>query len=51
MHKNDSGSDLTKGFGLFSIHENLSQFGGNAEVKSKVGQGTLVVLTAPLKNV
>ncbi|MCF7955095.1 MAG: PAS domain S-box protein [Phycisphaerae bacterium] len=48
--ENHGGSDLTKGFGLFSIHENLSQLGGNAEVKSVVGQGTVVVLTAPLKN-
>ncbi|MCF7954587.1 MAG: PAS domain S-box protein, partial [Phycisphaerae bacterium] len=50
MAENDSGSDLTKGFGLFSIHENLSQLGGNAEVKSVAGQGTVVVLTAPLKS-
>lgn len=43
-------SDLTKGFGLFSIHENLNQLGGNVEVNSVVGKGTTVILTAPLKN-
>jgi signal transduction histidine kinase len=45
-----SGSDLAKGFGLFSIYENLTQLGGNAEVTSTVGQGTVVVLTAPLRS-
>ncbi|MBW8014914.1 MAG: PAS domain S-box protein [Planctomycetes bacterium] len=48
--KKDSGIDLAKGFGLFSIHENLNQLGGDVEVKSIVGQGTVVVLTAPLKS-
>lgn len=48
--ENDSDSDLTKGFGLFSIRENLSQLGGTVEMKSKEGQGTVVVLTAPLKS-
>jgi len=46
----DSGFDETSGFGLFSIHENLSQLGGVVEIESKVGQGTVVVLTAPLKS-
>ena len=48
--ENDSASDMTKGFGLFSIRENLSQLGGIVEVDSKAGQGTTVILTAPLRS-
>ena len=44
-------SDLAKGFGLFSIDENLGQLGGNVEVTSVIGKGTKIVLTSPLKNV
>jgi signal transduction histidine kinase len=37
------------GLGLFSISERLTQIGGNAQVKSKIGSGTVVTLEAPLK--
>jgi PAS domain S-box-containing protein len=37
------------GLGLFSIGERLIQIGGLAEVKSKIGLGTLITITAPLK--
>jgi signal transduction histidine kinase len=37
------------GVGLFSIGERLTQIGGLAEVKSKIGLGTIITITAPLK--
>ena len=37
------------GFGFFSIRERLNFLGGNFQVESKPGEGTLAVLTAPLK--
>ncbi len=36
------------GFGLFNIRERLDFHGGKLEIKSKVGRGTRVVLSAPL---
>jgi signal transduction histidine kinase len=39
----------SKGFGLFNIRERLDFLGGSLELESKVGKGTKVVLTAPLK--
>jgi PAS domain S-box-containing protein len=36
------------GFGLFSIRERLEYIGGQLQVKSKLGHGTLVTLTIPL---
>ncbi len=36
------------GFGLFNIRERLTHFGGEMIVSSRVGQGTEVVVTAPL---
>ncbi len=36
------------GFGLFSIHERLNHLGGSLAVESETGQGTRVVVTAPL---
>lgn len=36
------------GFGLFSIHERLNHLGGSLAVDSDAGQGTRVVVTAPL---
>ncbi len=36
------------GFGLFSIHERLNYLGGSLDIDSDAGQGTLVVVTAPL---
>lgn len=40
----------TRGFGLFSIRERLAEFGGQFEVESEPGKGTLVTLVAPLEN-
>jgi PAS domain S-box-containing protein len=37
------------GFGLFSIRERLRHLGGACEVQSAAGQGTRVVLIAPLR--
>ena len=36
------------GFGLFSIRERLGHLGGRVEVQSSPGQGTRVILVAPL---
>jgi PAS domain S-box-containing protein len=37
------------GFGLFSIRERIANFGGRLDVRSKMGGGTKVTLTAPLE--
>ena len=37
------------GFGLFSIRERLKSFGGEMVVKSEIGKGTTVTLSAPLE--
>ncbi|MBN1796358.1 MAG: PAS domain S-box protein [Sedimentisphaerales bacterium] len=37
------------GFGLLSIRERLEELGGNFEIKSEIGKGCKVILTAPLK--
>lgn len=37
-------------FGLFSIRERLEQLGGLIEIDSRIGQGTKIAMTAPLKN-
>lgn len=39
-----------RGFGLFSIRERLSSIGGRIEIKTGPGQGTRIVLLAPLQN-
>jgi PAS domain S-box-containing protein len=39
------------GFGLYSIRERLEAIGGNLKIKSAKGKGTIVKLTAPLKNI
>ncbi len=36
-------------FGLFSIRERLESLGGRFEIKSKVGRGSKITMTAPLK--
>lgn len=41
----------TGGFGLFSIRERLSHFGGHIEINSRQGKGTRVNLVAPLKKI
>jgi len=46
---NGHGTDRNGGFGLFSIRERLAHVGGSIEIASGPGQGTRVVLTAPLK--
>ncbi len=38
-------------FGLFSIRERLEQLGGHVEIDSKSGEGSRIIMTAPLKNV
>jgi len=38
----------TSGYGLFSIRERLARLGGDAEIESSPGQGTRIVLTAPI---
>ncbi len=40
----------TRGFGLFSIRERLTEFGGQFEVESEPGRGTRVTLVAPLES-
>jgi len=40
----------TRGFGLFSIRERLTEFGGQFEVESEPGRGTWVTLVAPLES-
>jgi PAS domain S-box-containing protein len=42
-------TSVTDGFGLFNIRERLDYLGGRLEIKSKPGQGTQVILLAPLK--
>jgi signal transduction histidine kinase len=39
----------THAFGLFSIRERIRPLGGELEIDSKPGQGTMVTLMAPLK--
>ena len=39
----------TRGFGLFSIRERLTDFGGQVEVGSEPGRGTWVALVVPLE--
>lgn len=41
--------DGTGGFGLFSLRERLSHFGGSLEIDSAPGAGTRAVMVAPLK--
>jgi signal transduction histidine kinase len=39
----------TGGFGLFNLRERLELMGGAMEVESRVGEGTTVRITAPLR--
>ena len=43
----ENGGGNSRGFGLFSIRERLSVFGGRMEVSSSPGQGTCVTIQAP----
>jgi PAS domain S-box-containing protein len=47
---NNQNSPDALAFGLFSISERLRHLGGELEIDSKTGQGTMVTLLAPLKN-
>jgi len=38
------------GFGLFSIRQQLEDFGGTVKIKSKLGKGTCITVAVPLKN-
>jgi signal transduction histidine kinase len=40
--------DKNRGFGLFSIRERITQLGGQVEVKSSPGRGTMVILEGPI---
>jgi len=46
---NDPRAGKSNGFGLFSIHQRLTQVGGQFDIQSRKGNGTKVVLLAPLK--
>jgi signal transduction histidine kinase len=37
-----------KGFGLYSLSERIQNFGGTMTITSTPGQGTRIVLTAPV---
>jgi len=41
-------SDVTVGFGLFSIQERIQNAGGNFHIESTLGMGTEAVLTIPI---
>jgi signal transduction histidine kinase len=43
-----SDPQTTKGFGLFSIREQLNNIGGRLNLESKPGHGARVTITAPL---
>jgi PAS domain S-box-containing protein len=38
----------SSGYGLFSIRERLTRLGGDVQIESSPGQGTRIVLTAPI---
>ncbi len=38
----------TSGYGLFSIRERLTRLGGSAQIESSPGEGTRIVLAAPI---
>jgi len=44
----DFGLSQKGGFGLFSIRERLSYFGGSVEIKSEPGRGTRITLATPM---
>ena len=47
--KKKVGLSNSSGYGLFSIRERLHYLGGSFDIESKLGHGTRVALTAPLK--
>lgn len=47
--KKKAGFFNSSGYGLFSIRERLHYLGGSFDIESKLGHGTRVALTAPLK--
>ena len=47
--KKKAGLSNSSGYGLFSIRERLRYLGGSFDIESKLGHGTRVALTAPLK--
>jgi PAS domain S-box-containing protein len=46
---NNQGTTNSHAFGLFSISERIRHLGGELEIDSKPGQGTMATLLAPLK--
>jgi signal transduction histidine kinase len=49
MADNDPRMGKSNGYGLFSIQQRLTQVGGQFDIQSRKGNGTKVVLLAPLK--
>lgn len=45
-----TGAILSGKFGLFSIRERLEQLGGHVEIKSRPGEGSRIIMVAPLKS-
>jgi len=43
-----SSANVSQGFGLFSIRERITYFGGSLNIESRPGQGTRVILTMPI---
>ena len=43
-----SSANVSQGFGLFSIRERVTYFGGSLNIDSHPGQGTRVILTMPM---
>ncbi len=43
-----SSANVSQGFGLFSIRERITYFGGSLNIESRPGQGTRVILTMPM---
>lgn len=48
VSQDDLPAGRDEGFGLFNIRERLTHVGGRLQIHSELGQGTRVVLTAPL---
>ncbi len=49
MADNDPRTGKSSGYGLFSIQQRLTQVGGQFDIQSQKGNGTKIVLLAPLK--
>jgi PAS domain S-box-containing protein len=45
-----SADHSTNGFGLFSIYQRLGHIGGHIDIESKPGQGTCIIMVAPINH-